>query len=216
MSSPHEHRRAFYALADFLRQSIQTTAQAVHAHRGRASGEALEKHLDHTLERYAGLYGLGTFENLTVSEIFVSAINGEARIAEEYRHEMEQQPERRAELAAAAERHDRRARELIDAARRGNRLHVPSGPHGIEAYRGVYVAPFSAKVQALLIRDREPFVRWQDGAVAAVPESLIAKLRGTGAEVTVLFRDADELTDEAGQHTPEEMEAELSRRVATA
>lgn len=217
MSSAQQHRESFDQLVDWLRQSVQVNVYTLRTYRGTPIGDLLEKHLEHTLERLAGLYGVGTYENLSVSEIFASAINIESLLAHEYRHPATQsnlQPQRHAELIQGSERHMQRARALINAARRGNNLAVPLEPNSTVSYRGVYVTPFSPAVHSALLRSERPFVRWQDGVVAGVSEHFMQELSAIKGYVTILFLDADELYDLAGKLPREEFETELGRRLA--
>jgi hypothetical protein len=220
MPSTQEHRRAFDELADGLRQSLQAGSHALQSQRGTPTADVLERHFEHTLDRLAHLYGSGTYENLSVSAIFASAVHGESLAAYEYlreaRHLPASQPEGRQRLTESAERHRQRAHALINAARRGERLSVPNDPPAISPRRGVYVTPLTPEVYALLMRNRPPSVRWRDGAVASIGEATIDSLREIGAEATILFLDTDELHDEADKRTPEALQAEFGRRLAAA
>ena len=115
MASVDEERAAFDQLAAQLRATATASARGLAAYRGTPAGSALDGELEHTLDRLALLYGRGTAENLSTADLVETAVDNEIRIAAAL-----DEPD-----ATAA---TRRARALVDAARRGVRLHVRSGP----------------------------------------------------------------------------------------
>jgi hypothetical protein len=203
MAGITEQRAAFGQADTLLRGTAAASARALQVHRGTPAGDALERHLEHTLDRLALLYGRGTYENLTTTDILETAVDNELRLA--------------AELdGPAAEAAAGRAQALVDAARRGVRLHVRQPPASAETHRGVYVQPLRPELERSLWARHEPYLRWRDGAVLIVTEDQAAMLRTAGDEVAVLFLDADELLDLDARDDRPALEAELERRLAAA
>ncbi|MGH3168547.1 MAG: hypothetical protein ACRDN0_22030, partial [Trebonia sp.] len=159
--------------------------------------------LEHTLDRLALLYGRGTYENLGTADIVHTAVDNELRLADVL-------PE--PESAAAS----RRAQDLVDAARRGFRLHVREPAAASSPLRGIYVAPLREEFERSLWAREEPYLRWRDGAVAILREDEAEWLRDAGNEVDVLFLDPDELVDLERSGGRPALEAELERRLAAA
>lgn len=203
MATRDEERAAFARLDTLLRLAAAANARAMHAHRGTPAGEATERQLGHTLDRLAVLYGRGTYENLSTVNIVAAAVDNERRMAAVLD-----------EPASSAA--DARARSLVDAARRGVRLHVraPAGP--VRLLRGVYVRPLRVEFQRSLVAREEPFIRWRDGVLVIMDEEEIAALRARGDAVDVLFLDPDELLDLDARGDPAAEETELSRRLTVA
>ena len=112
---------------------------------GRPAEADVERHLEHTLDRLAWLYGRGTYENLSTVAIFHAAINNEVQLAQEL-----------SEPAAAEAR--ARGQRLVDAARRGVRLHV-RGVSPVELWRGVHVEPLRPEFERRLLATETPFIR---------------------------------------------------------
>ena len=203
MASVDEERAAFDQLAAQLRATATASARGLAAYRGTPAGSALDGELEHTLDRLALLYGRGTAENLSTADLVETAVDNEIRIAAAL-----DEPD-----ATAA---TRRARALVDAARRGVRLHVREPAPSVRLFRGVHVTPLRPDVQRRLLAREEPFLRWGDGAVLVLDEDGLAELRAAGDEVNVLFLDSDELLDLAGRGDRAALEAELERRHAVA
>lgn len=202
MGTVPEERAAFGQLDDLLRSAAAANARALGRYRGTPAGEAIDQQLEHTLDRLALLYGRGTYENLTTTEIVATAVNYEVRLAASL-----DEP-----TAAAA---TQRAQALTDAARRGVRLHVGEPPGRVRQLRGVYVEPLRQEYQWELQSREEPYLRWRDGAVVIVDEDEVQALRDAGDEVDVLFLDPDELLDLDGDDR-QPLEAELDRRLTVA
>jgi hypothetical protein len=202
MATVADERAAFEQLAGQLRDAAAAAARGLRAHRGTPAGDALDRQLEHTLDRLALLYGRGTYENLSTEDIVETAVNNELRLAAEL-----DEPE-----ATAA---TRRAQALVDAARRGVRLHVRE-PSSARMFRGVHVAPLRPELESTLRAREKPFLRWGDGAVLVVDEAGLARLREAGDEVNVLFLDSDELLDLDYRDDRPALDAELERRRATA
>jgi hypothetical protein len=202
--SIREERAAFEQLGALLRAAAAANARALAVHRGTAAGRALDQQLDDTLDRLAVLYGHDTYPNLGTAEIVEAAVGYELRLAAAL-----DDP-----VAVAAAR--QRAQGLIDAARRGVRLHVrepaPAGP----PYRAVYIEPLRQEFEWSLWATEEPYLRWRDGAVVIMSEAQVDGLRATGDEVDVLFLDPDELLDLDVRDDRPALEAELDRRLAAA
>jgi hypothetical protein len=198
-----EERAAFEQLAGQLRAAAASAAQGLRAHRGTPAGDALDRQLEHTLDRLALLYGRGTYENLSTEDIVETAVQNEQRLAAELD-----------EPAATAA--GRRAQALVDAARRGVRLHVREPGSSARLFRGVYVTPLRPELADMLRAREEPFLSWGDGAVLVVDEAGLARLRDAGDEVNVLFLDSDELLDLDFRDDRPALEAELERRRAVA
>src|SRR3954470_4145622 len=152
-----EHRDAFDRLTELLHAAAATSARALDAHRGMPAGDAVERQLEHTLDRLAMLHGRGTYENLSTAEIFEAAIGLEMALA----HELDG-PD-----AAAA---DARARALADAARRGVRLHVRPGRGALTPHRGVYGQTLRPALEEWLEATDEPYMRRRDGALVVLSE----------------------------------------------
>jgi hypothetical protein len=203
VASIADERGAFEQLAAQLRSAAAASARGLRAHRATPAGSALDRHLEHTLDRLALLYGHGTYENLSTEDIVETAVNNELRLAAEL-----DEPD-----AAAA---TSRARALVDAARRGVRLHVRDPGPSVRLFRGVYVAPLRPELERALWSREEPYLRWGDGAVLVLDEDGLAALRADGGEVNVLFLDADELLDLDFRDDRPALEAELNRRQAAA
>ena len=159
--------------------------------------------LEHTLDRLALLYGHGTYEALTTTEIVETAVENEQRLAAAL-----DEPDATAATA--------RARALVDAARRGVRLHVREPADSVRLYRGVYVTPLRPELERTLWAREEPFLRWGDGAVLILDEDELAAVRADGGEVRVLFLDADELLDMDFRGDRPALDAELEQRRAVA
>ena len=204
MADRSEHAAAFDEVAGLLHTAAAANARALHAHRGTAAGHTVERQLEHTLDRLALLHGRGTYENLSTEEILEAALENELRLA----HALE---EEEAAAAAAA-----RAQSLVDAARRGVGLHVTHATPPLRLLRGAYVEPLRPEVELMLWQEREPYLRWRDGAVVVLSEEDIEALRAAGDEVDVLFLDPDELLDLDGAGEPRALEAELERRLTAA
>jgi hypothetical protein len=202
VASIAEERDAFDQVAARLRAAAAASARGLRARRGTPAGSSLDDQLEHTLDRLALLYGRGTYENLRTEDIVETAVQNEQRLAAEL-----DEPD----ATAAA----RRARALVDAARRGVRLHVRE-PSSARLFRGVHVAPLRPEVEDALRAREEPFLRWGDGAVLVADEARLAGLRDAGDEVNVLFLDSDELLDLDFRDDRPALEAELERRRAAA
>lgn len=203
MASIDAERSAFDKLAAQLRSAAAASARGLRARRGTPAGSALDDQLEHTLDRLALLYGRGTYENLSTEDIVETAVDNELRMAASL--------EEPGATAAA-----RRARALVDAARRGVRLHVREPVSPVRLFRGVYVTPLRPELERALWAREEPYLRWAGGAVLVVDEDGLGELRAAGDEVDVLFLDADELLDLDGRGDRPALEAELGRRQAVA
>jgi len=208
-----DHIAAFDQIADLLRTAAAANARALAANRGTIAEADIERQLEHSLDRLAAMYGRGLFEGLSAQELFDTAIETELRLALELRAAGGSAPA----IAAAVAR----AGALVDAARRGVRLRVRANP-AVTIRRGVYIEALRPAVRAALHAEREPYVAWQGGIVAILPEADLAALRTKGDEVDVLFLDPDELLDldtrGAMQVPPDRaaMDGELARRLAVA
>jgi hypothetical protein len=198
-ASASEERAAFDQLTAELRNTAAANARALRDRRGTPAGDVLERQLEHTLDRLAAMYGRGTYENLTTEDIVRAAVGNELRLAAGL-----DGPE--SALAAT------RARSLVDAARRGVRLHPREAPSSVRPHRGAYVEPLRPELQASLRSRHEPFIRWGDGVVLVLSDKDADALRAAGYEVDVLFLDADELLDLDGRDDRPALEAELGRR----
>lgn len=198
-----EERAAFDQLAAQLRDAAAASARGLRVHRGTPAGSALDSHLEHTLDRLAVLYGHGSVENLSTEDIVQTAADNELRMAAALGEP---------DAAAAASR----ARALVDAARRGVRLHVREPASAVRQFRGAHVTPLRPEVESALLAREEPFLRWRDGAVLVADEAGLGELRAAGDEVNVLFLDSDELLDLDGRGDRQALEAELERRHAAA
>jgi hypothetical protein len=203
VASVPEERAAFDQLVARLHGAAAASARALRRHRGTPAGRALDRQLEHTLDRLALLYGRGTYENLSTEEIFALALTYERRLAADL--------DEQAAAAATA-----RVRSLVGAARRGVRLHVREPPSSVRIYRGVYVAPLRPEFERSLWQRREPYLRWRDGVVAVLHEDEVAALRAGGEEADVLFLDPDELLDLDARGDRRALETELDRRLTAA
>jgi hypothetical protein len=203
MANVADERTAFYQLAGQLRDAAAASARGLRAHRGTPAGDALDRQLEHTLDRLAMLYGRGTYEALSTPDIVETAVENEQRLAAAL-----ESPD---DAAAAA-----RARALVDAARRGVRLHVREPASSVRLHRGVYVTPLRPELERVLWAREDPYLRWGDGAVLVLDEDELATVRADGDEVKVLFLDADELLDLDFRDDRPALEAELERRRAVA
>ena len=180
IATASEQLAAFDEIARLLSTAAAVSARAIRAHPlDTPARAALEQHLGHTLDRLALLHGRGTYENLSTAEILQIAVDNEVRLA----IALDEQ------AAAAA---TTRARSLVDAARRGVRLHVREPAPSVRLYRGVYVEPLRPELEQLLWQRREPYLRWREGAVVVLDEDEVDTLRAAGIEVDVLFLDPDE------------------------
>src|SRR5271169_2946044 len=135
MASVNEERDAFEQLATQLRDAAAASARGLRTSRGTPAGNALDRQLEHTLDRLALLYGRGTYEALSTADIVETAVANEQRMASALG----------GSDAAAA---NGRAQALVDAARRGVRLHVREPAPSVRLYRGAYVAPLSPELQS--------------------------------------------------------------------
>jgi hypothetical protein len=203
VASIADERGAFEQLAAQLRGAAATSARARRAHQGTPAGSALDSQLEHALDRLALMYGRGTYENLSTEDIVETAVNNEQRMATALDG---------ADAAAATGR----ARALVDAARRGRRLHVRAPASPVRLFRGVHVTPLRPEVERSLWALEEPYMRWGDGAVLVADEDALGELRAAGDEVNVLFLDADELIDLDFRGDPPALDAELEQRRAAA
>lgn len=203
MASIADERGAFEQLAARLRGAAATSARALRAHRDTPAGSALDSQLEHALDRLALMHGRGTYENLSTEDIVETAVNNELRMAAALDG---------SDAAAATGR----ARALVDAARRGRRLHVREPAPSVRLFRGAHVMPLRPEVEHSLWALEEPFIRWGGGAVLVADEDALDELRAAGDEVNVLFLDADELIDLdfRGDHAALEAELEQRRTVA--
>jgi hypothetical protein len=199
MASVTEERAAFDQLEAELRNAAAANARALQDRPDPPAADVLERQLEHTLDRLAAMYGRGTYENLTTEDIVRMAAGNEMRLAA-----VLDEPE----SADAA----RRARSLVDAARRGVRLHAREVPSSVPLYRGVYVEPARPELIASLRARHEPYIRWGDGVVLVLSDEETSALRAAGYAVDVLFLDADELLDLDGRDDRPALEAELGRR----
>jgi hypothetical protein len=203
VAKPSDHHAAFTQIADELHASAAANARALVQYRGLPAAEALERQLEHTLDRLALLYGRGSYENIGTNGLFATAIRNEVALAHERGHN-------------AASQHLARAQALVNSARRGVRLRVHGDMPSAEALRGVYLAPLRPEFVQSLHERREPYLRWRDGVVVVLSEEELATLRAASDEVDVLYLDPDELLDLAGQGDRPALEAELERRLAAA
>lgn len=203
MASVSEEHSAFGQLEMELRNAAVANARALRDRRGTPAGDVLERQLEHTLDRLAVLYGRGTYENLTAEEIVRLAVRNELRLAAGL-----DEPEATAAV--------RRARSLVDATRRGVRLHPHDPPSSVPLHRAVYAEPVRPELVTSLRKRHEPFIRWRDGVVLVADDKQIDALRAAGYEVDVLFLEAGELLDLDGRDDWPALEAELSRRLSTA
>ena len=203
MANVADERAAFDQLAGQLRDASAAAARGLRAHRGTPAGDTLDSQLEHALDRLALLYGHGTYENLSTEDIVETAVQNEQRLAAALDGP---------DAAAAAQR----ARALVDAARRGVRLHVREPAPSVRLFRGVHVTPLRPEVEQALQAGEEPYLLWGDGAVFVTDEDGLAELRAAGDEVNVLFLDADELLDLDLRGDRPALEAELERRRAAA
>jgi hypothetical protein len=203
VASIADERGAFEQLAAQLRAAAAASARGLRAYRGTPAAGALDGQLEHTLDRLALLYGRGTYENLSTEDIVETAVNNELRMAAALDG---------ADAAAATGR----ARALVDAARRGRRLHVREPARSVRLFRGVHVTPLRPEVERSLRAVEEPYLRWGDGAVIVADDDALAQLRAAGDEVNVLFLDADELLDLDFRDDHPALEAELEQRRAVA
>jgi hypothetical protein len=203
MADIAEERAAVDQLTGQLRDAAAASARALRAHRGNPAGDALDRHLEHTLDRLALLYGHGVYEALSTTEIVETAVENELRMATAL--------DEPGAAAATA-----RARALVDAARRGVRLHVREPAGSVPLYRGVYVNPLFPQLEHALWAREDGFLRWGDGAVVILDEDELADVRADGGEVRVLFLDADELLDMDFRGDRPALDAELERRRAVA
>jgi hypothetical protein len=197
-------RAAFDQVAGRLREAAATSARALSVHRGSPAGDALDRQLEHALDRLALLYGRGTYENLATEEIVATAIGYELRLAAAL------------DDPAAAEAAARRALAILGAARRGDGLHVREPAGGVRFDRGVYVEPLRPEVERWLWASHEPYVRWRDGALLILDDDEAERLRAAGDEVRVLFLNSDDLLDLDGRGDRQARDAELERRLAAA
>jgi len=198
-----EEHAAFGRLETELRNAAAANARAIQDRRGTPAAGVLERQLEHTLDRLAVLYGRGTYENLSTTDIVQTAVRNELRLAAGL-----DEPESTAAT--------RRARSLVDAARRGVRLHAHEPPPSVPLHRGAYVEPLRPELLASLRARHEPFIRWRDGVVLVLQEEQIAALRTAGYEIDVLFLEAGELLDLDGRDDWPALEAELGRRLDAA
>jgi hypothetical protein len=196
-------RAAFEQLAGHLRDAAAAAARGLRVHRGTPAGDTLDRHLEHTLDRLALMYGRGSFEALKTPDIVQTAVENEQRIAT-------------ALDGADADAATGRARALVDAARRGVRLHVPEPAPSVRQRRGVYVTPLREELQRVLWAREDPYLLWGDGAVLILDENELAAVREGGDEVDVLFLDADELLDLDMRGDRPALEAVLEQRLAVA
>ena len=203
MASIDEERTAVEQLTNQLRDAAAASARGLRALRGTPAGDVLDRQLEHTLDRLAQLYGHGVYEALTTPEIVETAVENEQRLATALGE---------SDAAGATGR----ARALVDAARRGVRLHVREPAGSVRLYRGVYVAPLRPEREQALWADEEGYLRWDDGAVLILTEDDLPALRAEGGEVRVLFLDADELLDMDARGDRPALDAELERRRSVA
>ena len=201
MAGRAEHREAFDRLEELLHTAAAAHARALTAHRGTPTGDTAERRLEHALERLARLRWHATAPNLSTTALFQAAVNGERRLE----HTLE---------GPAAEAAARRARSLIDAARRGVRVQPPRmGPRSGTPL-GVYVEPLRPELEQAFRRSREPYLRWRDGAVVVLPDEELQALRDEGDEVDVLFLDGDELLDFDAREDRPALDTVLAQRLA--
>lgn len=203
MADADQQRAAFDQIAKLLRDSASANAHALHVHRATAAGSTLERQLEHTLDRLAGLYGHGTFESLSITEILQTAIDAEMQIANEL-------PDPVAATTARL-----RAGSLIDAARRGVGLNV-RGPASVASYRGIYVEPIRPELLSQLHQERQPYVKWRTGILVVQPDDALPQLRAAGYTVDILFLDSDEMLDLHYGGPAPQLDAELNRRLTAA
>jgi hypothetical protein len=199
VASIDEERTGFDQLAAQLRDAAATSARGLRATRGTPAADALDGQLEHTLDRLALLYGRGTYENVSTEDLVDAAVQREQRLAADL-----DEPEA---TAAAG-----RARALVDAARRGVRLHVREPSPEVRLLRGAYVTPLRPELESELRAGEEPFLPWGDGAVVVADEDRLARLREAGDQVSVLFLDPDELLDLDYRGDRPALEDELERR----
>lgn len=203
MASISDQRAAFDQVASLLRSAAAANARALQDRGDTPAGRALEQQLELTLDRLALLYGRGTYENLSTVEIVQAAVGNELRLAAAL--------DEPASAAAAT-----RARSLVDAARRGVRLHAREPTPSVSPHRGVYVQPLRQELERSLWQREEPYLRWRDGAVVILPEDEADALRAAGDEVDVLFLDPEELLELDAREDRPAFLAELEQRLAAA
>jgi hypothetical protein len=202
MATPSEHFAAFRQIDGLLREAAAASARVLAAHRSGPAAADVGGHIEHSLDRLAWLHGRGTFENLSTEELFRSAIASQVHEARE------------TDGAESTEALDR-AQALVDAARRGNGLHI-EGLAPVEPRRGVYVEPLRLEVEQRLHKTRRPFMRWRNGAMLVLTQRDLQALRAEGDQVDVLFLDSDELLDLEQRNDPAGLDVELAQRLALA
>jgi hypothetical protein len=216
-----EDIQAFDWLASQLRTNLHLTAQALEAHLGDAELQpALERQFKHTLLRLAHLHGRGLYEHLGLVEVFILAIEAEARLVQEYQEEQGRLAERgkipQRSLAEGVERHTRRARRLAEiGAGLGSEAYIHGIP-SVRLRRGVYVAPLSGAMSDFLIRQRIAFHPRKDGALVMWAGHHLQELRARAEVVETLYFDAYELEDTINRLDYAELDREIARRLAAA
>lgn len=202
MPTASEHVAAFRQIDGLLRQAAAANARALSAYRGTPAQADVDGQFEHTLDRLAWLHGRGTLENLSTQELLRSAIDSQVHFAQEA-------------VGTEAAEALARANALVDAARRGNGLHI-QGLMPVQAQRGAYIEPLRPEVEQQLRKTRQPFKRWRNGAMLVLSQHEVDTLRAEGDRVDVLFLDSDELLDLEQRGDPAALNAELARRLAVA
>ena len=194
-------RAAFDEVAALLQQAAAASARAAQTASDQAARDLAERHVELSLDRLALLYGRGTYENLATAEIVRGAVDSELQLAA-----FIGEPE-----AAAARR---RAQQLVDAARRGNGLHVARPPAAVTTSVVGYVEPLRPELERSLWPQEQPYLIWRDGAVLILSGEEADALRAAGDEVDVLFLDTAEFRDLDARDDWPTLDAELGRRLA--
>jgi hypothetical protein len=202
MADAADESAAFEQLAGQLRDAAAAAARGLRAHRGTPADDAFDRQIEHTLDRLALMYGRHSFEALKMPDIVQTAVN-EQRTAT-------------ALDGADVDSATGRARALVDAARRGVRLHVREPAPSVRQRRGVYVTPLRDELQRGPWAREDPCLPWSAGAVLILDENELAAVREGGDEVDVLFLDTDELLDLDFRGDRPALEAVLGQRLAVA
>lgn len=216
-----EDIQAFDWLAKQLQTNLQLTAQALEAHQEDAAIQTvLEQQFKHTLLRLAHLRGRGHYEHIGLVEVFILAIEAEARLVQEYQEEQGRLADLgkipQQSLAEGVERHTRRARRLAEIrAGLGTEAYIP-GIHAVHLRRGVYVAPLSGALKYFLIGQSIAFRPWKDGALVMWPDHHLQELQARAEVVETLYLDVYELENAIKRLDSSELDREIDRRLAAA
>jgi hypothetical protein len=179
---------------------------AVARRRSRSAGDA---HFEASLRLLADLVGRGREDDRPVPDLLVDLVEGEAHLLRERTTLPEGGAPAQPEAVVRA-----RLRTLgVALERLGRPEYVGSVPYA-EQLRAVFVAPRDASFVATLEAQKTPVFEFRDGLVTEWPAERLGELTGRGWHAVVVYLNAGEWLQDAGDLAPAQLERELADRLS--